>query len=110
MTKTKPMTAPKKPMKKQPSAIEPFKADKNELQTAKNRRTRAAKKIIRCPFCKKELDARQIQSAAAALAGSAGTGLSKTRSKSHYSRIAKVRWSKQKSVPNPKNSPVPKWD
>jgi hypothetical protein len=102
------MTAPEKPMKKQPSAMEPLKADDNELQTAKNRRTRAVKKIIRCPFCQKELDARQIQSAAAALAGSAGTGLSKTRSKSHYSRIAKVRWSKLKKVSSLKNSAVSK--
>jgi hypothetical protein len=96
------MTAPKKPAKKQPSAMEPLKAYDYELQTAKNAKLRPSKTTMCCPFCKKTLDAKKIQSLAASLAGSAGTGLSKTRSKSHYSRIAKVRWSKQKSVPNPK--------
>lgn len=100
------MTMPKKPTKKQPSAMRPLKADKDELQTPKNRKTRAKKPGMCCPFCKKEIDASKIQSLAASLAGSAGTGLSKTRSKLHYSTIAKNRWAKLKSVSSLKNTQV----
>ena len=83
--------------------MEPLKSSTEKLQTPNCAENGHPNKATRCPICMEynSLTLSEIQSRivsfAASMAGKSGTGKSKTRNKSHYQRIAKIRWQKNKT-------------
>lgn len=82
--------------------MEPLKTDKEKLQTPNYAITAYGNDKTRCPICHCVTDLsendlkKRIASLAGSIAGAAGKGSSKTRNKSHYQKMAKIRWAKTK--------------